>query len=238
MAGPAKVPQSTPKANPPTLKKSTSGLQSSKDQKSILGFFQKKSAEASKTPATAQRKINSSTLPINGSRRTTLPKGTVRGSSSSLTPAPSSDALEEPDETENMMIEVSPPGIAIGLPSPITPAVSAVGGVLDKDDVPSSFNSPSRKVSTPATRQTLKLIIRTQAKKTVNYAESDGEDDEEEDIFKPVRSNKTRGRALKRRKTSDASEEEDFAEDLGIDEVVDEGMTILAFLKIRMSNNA
>ena len=168
MAGPPKASQSTPKANPPTLKKSTSGSQSSKDQKSILGFFQKKSAEASKTPATAQPKINGSILPLNGSRRTTLPKGTVRGSSSSLTPAPSSDALEEPDEKENIKSEVSAPGDMIGLPSPVTPAVSARGGVLDEDDVPSSFNSPSRKVSVSATRSLLELI-------TLDAGKEDGE---------------------------------------------------------------
>ncbi len=57
----------------------------------------------------------------------------------------------------------------------------------------------------------------------VNYAESEAEDDEE-DIFKPVRPNKTRGRALKRRKTSEVTDEEDFGQDIeDADEVVDEG---------------
>ena len=59
----------------------------------------------------------------------------------------------------------------------------------------------------------------------MNYAESDAEDDEEEDVYEPVRLNKTRGRALKRRKTSEASDEEDFAQDIEADaEVVDEGI--------------
>ena len=70
----------------------------------------------------------------------------------------------------------------------------------------------------------------------MNYAESDAEDDEEEDVFKPVRSDKTRGRALKRRKTSEASED-DFAEDVGVDEVVDEGITTLARLMARVADD-
>ena len=72
----------------------------------------------------------------------------------------------------------------------------------------------------------------------VNYAESDAEDDDEEAVFKPVRSNMTRGRALKRRKISEASEEEEFTEDIGVDEVVDEGMNTLARLKTRIVNNS
>ena len=151
MAGPTRALQSTPKANPPSLKKSTSGSQSSKDQKSILGFFQKKSGDGPRLPVITQPKVNGSTLPVNGPRRTALPKGSVRGSSSSLTPAPSSDALEEPDEQENIKVGEPPPGDVMGLPSPITPAVSAAGGVLDEDDILPSFSSPSRKVIIPAT---------------------------------------------------------------------------------------
>ncbi len=63
----------------------------------------------------------------------------------------------------------------------------------------------------------------------VSYAESEAEDDEEEDVFKPAKPNKTRGRALKRRKTSEASAEEDFGQDIAAaDEVVDEGNTTKA----------
>ena len=58
----------------------------------------------------------------------------------------------------------------------------------------------------------------------MNYAESDAEeDDKEEDIFKPVTLSKTRGRALKRRKTSEASDDEEFDQTIEADEVVDEG---------------
>ena len=149
MASQPKVPKPTPTANPPSLKKSTSGSQSSKDQKSILGFFQKKSDDASRKGATAQLKVNSSTLPLNGPRKTTLPKGLARGSSQSLTPAPSSDALEEPDEEEKGQDNLAATNGATGPMSPITPAVSAIGvDALDEDGFPSSFNSPSRKAST------------------------------------------------------------------------------------------
>jgi len=67
----------------------------------------------------------------------------------------------------------------------------------------------------------------------VNYAESDAEDDEEEDVYEPVKMNKTKGRALKRRKTSEASDEEDFAQDNEADaEVVDEGIAAKIYLVI------
>ncbi len=160
MSGPAKVPNSTPTFNPPSLKKSTSGSQSSKDQKSILGFFQKKSAEVPRLATTAQSKVNGSVLPLNGPRKTALPKGAVRGSSQSLTPAPSSDALEDPDEKENRRENLIAADDVTGLPSPTTPAISVVGaGASEGDDVPSSFNSPSRKASILAFLPILKLTV-------------------------------------------------------------------------------
>lgn len=73
----------------------------------------------------------------------------------------------------------------------------------------------------------------------VNYAESEAEDDEEVDVFKPVKPSKTRGRALKRRKTSEVSDEEDFAQDMeALDEPVDEGNAIQAQLVTRIANNS
>ena len=66
-----------------------------------------------------------------------------------------------------------------------------------------------------------------QAKKVISYVESgDEEQDEDEEVFVPApRSSKTRGRALKRRKTRQVSDEEDFAqnEDDSVAEEVDEG---------------
>ena len=160
MAGSARLPQSAPAATPPLLKKSTSGSQSSKDQKSILGFFQKKASEVPKTASTAQSKANGTALPLNRSRRTTLPKPPLRGSSSSLTPAPSSDALEEPDEFSIGVDDLVAADDFTGLPSPITPAISAINvGTLKEEDVSSSFNSPSRKVCALAFSSRIRLLI-------------------------------------------------------------------------------
>lgn len=46
-------------------------------------------------------------------------------------------------------------------------------------------------------------------KKAINYAES-GSDEEDEDTFKPAPASKTRGRALKRRKTNPLDDEDEF----------------------------
>ena len=56
-----------------------------------------------------------------------------------------------------------------------------------------------------------------QAKKVVNYAESgDENDDEDEEVFIPTtRTSKTKPRVLKRRKTKEASDEEDYSQEAG-----------------------
>lgn len=124
-------------SQPPSLKKSTSSF-SSKGQKSILGFFQKKSAEASPTAPISSG--NSLTLPI-GSPKKAASKA-PRGLDQHLTPAPSSDAVKEEDEDEE---SVKPMRFRIkntGLTSPLTPLT--FDGASDPiDPVPSS--SPSRK---------------------------------------------------------------------------------------------
>ncbi|KAI9838153.1 MAG: DNA mismatch repair protein msh6, partial [Thelocarpon superellum] len=112
----------SPSGPPPSLQKSTSGSQSSMNQKSILGFFQKSSHLPTRTPT---------------SRPT-----------QSLTPAASSDAPEPPTSPDNET-GVGERGTAqLGLPSPITP-VSDSGEV--KEDLatqrPATLfsSSPSRK---------------------------------------------------------------------------------------------
>lgn len=59
------------------------------------------------------------------------------------------------------------------------------------------------------------LTSPSQAKKAVNYTESGDEEDDAEDDFAPVRTNKTRGRALKRRRVAaqKESDEDDFVKD-------------------------
>lgn len=121
---------STPK--PPPLKKSSSGSQSSKSQKSITGFFQKKSAENSQ---------ESPRLPAPA-------KQLSKGSSSSLTPAPSSDAPEYPEEMEGLVIGKDAEEKSTGLPSPITPLDGGkIATSRNPIKLPFGFSSPSRSVS-------------------------------------------------------------------------------------------
>lgn len=149
MASTSKIspPSSTPK--PPTLKKSSSGSQSSKSQKSITGFFQKKPPGTPRENARLPSRNYDSTDPSNGKGQSVSVEKASRGSSSSLTPAPSSDSLEELETIETMAIKELPDDNVNGLPSPITPISGAASG----DDLGSSlkmplaFNSPSRKAS-------------------------------------------------------------------------------------------
>jgi len=140
MAPSTKTPNGTPSAPPASLKKSTS---SSKNQTSIAGFFRK--AQGTQASTNDAPRLHSSTLPINGLAK----KGANRGSSQSLTPAPSSDAVapEDVKEEENIKPVKRNGNVSNGLPSPITPAsaVNAGDGVGD-DVVPKGFYSPSRKV--------------------------------------------------------------------------------------------
>lgn len=148
MTSSSKVSTTPPSTNPPALKKSTSGSQSSKDQKSILGFFQKRVAPAL-DPNNGGHLTNQGSKPLsNGLLKKSMIKASTRGSSQSLTPAPSSDAVEELDAEDKTKQE---PGRAevIGLPSPITPAaIVSSDGALDLDNGSFSFSSPSRKAST------------------------------------------------------------------------------------------
>ncbi|MCJ1471944.1 DNA mismatch repair protein msh6 [Lambiella insularis] len=166
----------------PSLKQSTSS--SSKNQKSILGFFQKRPVEALQPNINGASKVNAA------SNKKKLVQRSSIGVCQSLTPAPSSDA---PEEEQDVIVTGKPNG----LPSPITPASEEnnIGQAAANE----TSNSPSRK-----------------AKKAVNYVESEGDDqDEDEDVFAPAaRIVKARGRALKRRKTEEVSEEEDYSHNL------------------------
>src|SRR5438876_8149131 len=104
--------QSSPVSDPPSTKKSSSSMAKEKDmknQKSILKFFQKKSTDAGSSPISnsgASSPLNDSTrssnIPI---RKPVLKKASRSGSSANLTPAPSSDAPEPPDdEIESILI--------------------------------------------------------------------------------------------------------------------------------------
>lgn len=133
--------------NPPTLKKSSSS-QSNKSQKSIVGFFQPKTTPASQSvvslPANAASSITSSAR----KDRATSAKIIAKRSSQSLTPAPSSDAINETKSDEESGVKQESSHGRPGLPSPITPqgVVVARPPISSESKMPLAFNSPSRKV--------------------------------------------------------------------------------------------
>ena len=194
--------RSSPAGPPPTLQKSTSGSQPSKNQKSILGFFQKRP----------------SALP-------TRKPSANKDSRQILTPAPSSDALCLQSSPHTDSAQVDNAAKHHGLPSPVTPVgePQETAKQTTGKDSNTATDSPSRKVRVSSVQRYTDVHHRTiglmlpQAKKAVNYAESADEDDDEDegDVFRPVRSTSTRGRASKRRRTSldDESADEFLAEE-------------------------
>ena len=79
------------------------------------------------------------------------------------------------------------------------------------------------------------MTIHLQAKKAVNYAESDQEEEEDPDgIFKPS-SKKRQSRASKRRKLDSDSEEDVFVEDAVPSDLSDEGMSTLRLTEVKCS---
>lgn len=138
---------STPK--PPTLNKSLSGSQSSKSQKSITGFFQKRPTGTPQANARLPSRVHNSTTPSVTIEQSVPVEKAIRGSSSSLTPAPSSDSLEELETIETAAIEADLGDVLNGLPSPITPASGAASGdgLRNSLKMTPAFSSPSRKAS-------------------------------------------------------------------------------------------
>lgn len=140
--------QSSPAAPPPSLKKSDSGSQNSKNQKSILGFFQKKSTDRSLPPLIKGAAASPSAI-VGATKRLVKRPAARRHSGQTLTPAPSSDAAECPNQDDAMQCTVHEKQGVKCLPSPTTPIPGAVdgngihGGVTDS----LGFNSPSRKVT-------------------------------------------------------------------------------------------
>ena len=128
---------------PATLKKSTSGSQSSKNQKSILGFFHKRPTGPLQPNINGASKIDPElVIPAISSKKKLVQRSST-AVGQSLTPAPSSDAPENEQEESNT---ASSNGHRVnGLPSPITPATE---DTILADVAPyTSFSSPSRKVT-------------------------------------------------------------------------------------------
>lgn len=147
--------------NPPSLKKSSSS-QSSKSQKSIVGFFQPKRTTTSQSVTSSQVNAAPSIAASRRGDRTNSAKIIARGSSQSLTPAPSSDAINEPKSDEESRIQQESSTSRQELPSPITPlsGVVARSPLSRGSKMPLLLNSPSRKVwSYPESAQAvLKLL--------------------------------------------------------------------------------
>ena len=143
MAGPAHASQSSPAVPPPSLKKSSSST--GKNQKTLLGFFQKSNVDHSCTLKTASKTAD--LPPSHGTaRKSLLAKQPPRGSSQSLTPAPSSDALDNLDTPSKADPVPDMRDGMTGLPSP-----RSANGTVNSDGqatVTLGFYSPSRKAST------------------------------------------------------------------------------------------
>ncbi|KIW98700.1 uncharacterized protein Z519_00361 [Cladophialophora bantiana CBS 173.52] len=168
---------STP-ASTPALKKSTSGS----GQKTLLGFFQK-------TPSTG----SPAALPARPVAETPVPSKTrskpAGKASSTLTPVPSSDALEPEDEDNTPKASLPP---SKSLPSP----VSADDEQTNGREEPTCRGTPSRRAKT----------------KKINYLESDSEGTDGDDVFKPTPGR--RSRPTKRRRISDSADEDVYEQEM------------------------
>ena len=124
-------------ASKQSLLKKTPSNASSKGQKSILGFFQKKPS-GGQTPSKAPV---ITTLPIGSPKKKFVQQASSRVSQN-LTPAPSSDAVVEEEDED--VVPVRPRKRETGLPSPLTPA--SLDGAVEPVAVAPASSSPLRKV--------------------------------------------------------------------------------------------
>jgi DNA mismatch repair protein MSH6 len=127
----------------PALKKSTPNIQNMKNQKTLLGFFQKTPNTASSTSPLPE------SLPIVTRKKAMLQnKSFLRHSGSHVTPAPSSDALDEDDNSPQCNVSKESPRSRKGLPSPVSSANGELVGqtAADAEEL-TTFGTPSRKVS-------------------------------------------------------------------------------------------
>lgn len=143
------VPARTPAKTPSTAKKSASALSSTGKQQSILGFFSK-STPQSQSKVTGGTQASRPTPSRDCLKETTTKSNALSFSkrpSSTITPVPSSDALEPLSSQENRdAMQVDSKVLSSdSLPSP--------GGSPDVDvPKPTANSSPSRKVRGPRPR--------------------------------------------------------------------------------------
>ena len=136
--------------DPPSLRRSTSSSQALTNQQSILGFFQKASGLPTR-PAKGVQNPPKQTKQGNGRSTHTHETQKKKGSNQSLTPAPSSDAMDITETPSNETCD----GQGHGLPSPVTPMVESQqkpGKGVSSGATPVTFSSPSRKATIPKMR--------------------------------------------------------------------------------------
>lgn len=137
---------STPR--PSASKKQAPSSQSNKSQKSILGFFQRKS-DAGSSPIPKSSPLAAS--PASTIRAPISKISAGYDSSAALTPAPSSDAPEPSSPVYSESDDGKGKNKENGLLSPVTPAgVGADSVLLEVAGV--SMSSPIRKVDIPLSR--------------------------------------------------------------------------------------
>jgi len=201
---------STPKAS--QKKQPASASQSAKSQKSILGFFQKKPTN-SPTPAT------SNTVPEIQTPNSTLTNKSFAKPRTALTPVPSSDA---PDHSSPIKQERE---LTVGRNKengwciPVFEFFTANCTMPEVAGV--AISSSSRKVRSTSHCAALMtwFNILAQARKAVNYAESD-DDEDEDDVLGPI-ANNARSRAMKRMRVS---VEDDSDDEFGLDAATQQAM--------------
>jgi DNA mismatch repair protein MSH6 len=194
---------STPR--PSQKKQPPSSSQSAKGQKSILGFFQKKSTN-SPSPAPSQ------STPAKQTPTPTLAKKSFSRPPPALTPVASSDA-PEPSSPVRQEEEDTPVAAGRNKENGLPSRVSTPGTETDRvasEVAGVALSSPSRKVSRQYGLKHVLKLTNTQGRKADNYAESD---EDEDDVLGPI-ANNSRARAMKRRRVS---VDDDSDDEFGLD---------------------
>jgi DNA mismatch repair protein MSH6 len=184
-----------------------------KNQKSILGFFQKSSPAAPsndkpREPASSPAQRAGEQRGVSAVKPT--PKRSFSSFAQDLTPVPSSDLpIPEDDEENADKVKVRLIPLLFPISSPLMFASPLQSG---RDEIQDTAMSPSRRVCQlhkSLSHRYMKLTFVQAKKKQVSYKESDSEGEDDDDvIFRPSRKSNANGRAAKRRKTSPDSEDE------------------------------
>ena len=144
MVGVSSRPKAVGSSQSPSFQKSSSKDDQKSNQKTLLGFWQKKSLDSPNTSQnTKSAQLSSPSLPT---QKKTLVQGSPRPRVPVLTPAPSSDATELEEDSKLSKTVVKPP-------LPMTPALSSQSQNDQDQAMPDiSYSSPSRRVSLRQTR--------------------------------------------------------------------------------------